>query len=148
MILRTRTICTDSLVSVNVSGMQICMPLFLICFLTFCFLFRLLILRSRILRHSIPIYLIPSNRIGLSPAQVTAVAFNGVNVSTVATFHNAHVIPAAVAVPVEEDNVSGPWLVLSAAPLAFLFEPVYSVGYQGESWDHASFNITALIGAP
>ena len=103
---------------------------------------------SRILGHSIPIYLIPSNRIGLSPAKVTAVAFNSVNVSTVAAFYDAHVVPAAVAVPVEEDNVSGPWFVLSAAPLAFLFEPVYSVGYQGESWDHASFNIAALIGAP
>ena len=68
MILRTRTICIDSLVSVNVSGMQFCMPLFLISFLTLCFLLRLLIIRPRILGHSIPVDLIPTHRICLSPA--------------------------------------------------------------------------------
>lgn len=99
MILRTRTICIDSLVSVNVSGMQFCMPLFLICFLTLCFFISLLIFRSRILRHAIPIYLIPSHRICLSPAQVTAVAFNCVDVPAVAAFYNTYVIPAAEAVP-------------------------------------------------
>ena len=128
--------------------MQFCMPLFLICFLTLCFFISLLIFRSRILRHAIPIYLIPSHRICLSPAQVTAVAFNCVDVPAVAAFYNTYVIPAAVAVPVKEDDVSGPRLVLSAAPLAFLFELVHSVGDKCESRNHAGFNIAALIGAP
>ena len=115
MILRTRTICIDSLVSVNVSGMQFCMPLFLISFLTLCFLLRLLIIRPRILRHSIPVDLIPTHRICLSPAEVAAVAFYGVNISAIAAFYDAHVVPAAVAVPGKEDNVSGSRFVLSAS---------------------------------
>ena len=123
-------------------------PLFLICFLTLCFLLRLLALRSRILRHSIPIYLIPAHRISLSPAEVAAVAFNSVDVPAIAAFYDANVIPAAVAVPVKEDDVSEPWFVLSAAPLAFLLEPVYSVGYQCEFWNDASLYISALVGAP
>ena len=134
----------------NVNGLPaaISPPPFLGGFLALRFLIRLLILRSRILWHSIPVDLIPAHRICLSPAEVAAVAFYGVNISAIAAFYDAHVVPAAVAVPVKEDNVSGSRFVLSATPLTFLFEPVYSVGYQCESWDHAGFNIAALIGAP
>ena len=93
-------------------------PLFLICFLTLCFLLRLLALRSRILRHSIPIYLIPAHRISLSPAEVAAVAFNSVDVPAIAAFYDANVIPAAVAVPVKENDV--PWRPAAAAPSELL----------------------------
>ena len=148
MILRTRTICIDSLVSVNVSGMQFCMPLFLICFLTLCFFISLLIFRSRILRHAIPIYLIPANRIGLSAAKVTAIPLNGVNVSAIAAFYNSNMISAAVAVPVKEYNVSGSWLVLSASPLTFLLEPAYSVSYKSEFWNNTCLYISTLVCTP
>ena len=134
----------------NVNGLpaDISPPPFLGGFLALRFLIRLLILRSRILWHAIPIYLIPSHRVGLSSAQVAAVAFYGVDVSAVAAFYDAHVVSAAVTVPVKEDNVPGSRFVLSATPLVFLLEPVYPVGYQCEFWNDSSLYITALIGAP
>ena len=89
------------------------MPLFLICFLTLCFFISLLIFRSRILRHSISIYLIPAHRVCLAPAEVATVAFYGVDVPAVAAFYNTYVIPAAVAVPVKENDV--PWRPAAAA---------------------------------
>ena len=100
-------------------------PLFLICFLTLCFLLRLLALRSRIFRHSIPIYLIPAHRICLSPAKVTAVAFNCVDVPAIAAFYDAHVVPAAVAVPVKENDV--PWRPAAAAPSELLCKTLDAV---------------------
>ena len=61
-----------------------------------------LLLLPRILRHAVPVDLIPTHRICLSPAEVAAVAFYGVNISAIAAFYNAHVVPAAVAVPAPE----------------------------------------------
>ena len=134
----------------NVNGLPaaISPPPFLGGFLALRFLIRLLILRSRILWHSIPVDLIPAHRICLSPAEVAAVAFYGVNISAIAAFYDAHVVPAAVAVPVKEDNVSGPWLVLPASPLTFLLEPAYSISNEGEFGNDTCLYISALIGAP
>ena len=76
--------------------------------------------------NSIPVDLSSAHRVASPSAAVRAVSLDGVNVSAIAFFHQSHVIRAAVAAPVEENQITGAWLVVSVLPLMMRLEPAYA----------------------
>ena len=101
-----------------------------------------------ILWHSVPVDLPSSHRIIASSAGIRAVSLDGVNGSAVAFFHQSHVIRATVAAPVEENQITGAWLVASVLPLVMRLEPAYATPDGSEFRYCPALNISALVCAP
>ena len=65
-------------------------------------------------------------------AGIAGVAFDGMDNTTLAPFHDAHMVGVSVAVPVEENQHTGCRLDAVVRPLAPFTEPLDAVGAAGE----------------
>ena len=92
--------------------------------------------------------LLASDSVMLTLAGVTGIALDGVDHAVLAFFHDADMIAASVAFPIEENQVAGLRNVVSVLPLPVFLEPSHAVRTEREFRDNARFDIPALVGAP
>ena len=103
---------------------------------------------SSIHRTAVPVYLPAADGVMLTLAGVTGIAFDGVDHAVLAFFHDADMIAASVAFPIEEDQVARLRKIISVLPLPVFLEPSHSVRTEREFRDNTRINIPALVGAP
>lgn len=96
--------------------------------------------------HPIPQY--PSIPHGITElfTRIIGIPFNGVHNTSIAGFHNAHMVSNPVAAPVEVNNRTGSRDATAILPLPPRSEPFHASGTVRVLGDHTGFDVPALVG--
>ena len=103
---------------------------------------------SSIHRAAVAENLLAANGVMLTLAGITGISLDGVDYTVLAFFHDADVIAATVALPIEEDQIARLRQIISVLPLSVFLEPCHTVRTEREFRDNARVDIAALVGAP